>query len=70
MDPVLIFVNDAFNPIRYGVLIKKGEGGRGLKANRAKYVLSSTINVEINYCIVQGLLIFLNNAFNPIRSGL
>ena len=66
MDPVLIFVNDAFNPIRSGVLIKMG--GRELKANRAKYVLSSTSNVKINYCIVQGLLIFLNNAFNPIRS--
>ena len=54
MEPVLIFLNDAFNPIRSGTLIKMGGG---LKAYRAKYVLSSTINVEINYCIVQGLLI-------------
>ena len=27
MDPVLIFMGDAFDPIRSGVLIKMGEGG-------------------------------------------
>ena len=33
MDPVLIFVNDAFNPIRSGVLIKMGGGG-GVKSQQ------------------------------------
>ena len=38
MDPVLIFMGDAFDPIRSGVLIRMG----------ANYVLSSIINVHQN----------------------